>query len=70
MTHDPAHRDRNAVSPGDTNASRIQHEDGRGSGGTGNVPKAPRGESDGRDVPPADDRKGKRSPDSPWMGGG
>ena len=25
---------------------------------------------DGRDVPPASGKEGKRDPDSPWMGGG
>jgi hypothetical protein len=52
----------------ETNASRRQHDDGRGQP----APIVPeQGDTEGRDIPPTDEGRGRKErPDSPWMGGG
>jgi hypothetical protein len=58
------------LAPGDTNASRHPHNDGRGTRHRPDVANQGRDDAGGRDKPPEDERRRKRSPDSPWMGGG
>jgi hypothetical protein len=73
MADDPADPNRDAarpLAPGDTNASRHPHDDGRGTPAQPENANRGQGDASGRDVPPADDRRKKRNPDSPWMGGG
>jgi hypothetical protein len=72
MPDDPAnhHGDRRPLEPGETNASRHAHNDGRGARAQTHLVNDGKGEAAGRDEPPADAHRKKRSPDSPWMGGG
>jgi len=72
MPDDPANHPGNdrPLSPGDTNASRHAHNDGRGARAQSKVPNEGKGDAVGRDEPPADTQRKKRSPESPWMGGG
>ena len=75
MPDDPAYHAENettrSISPDDTNASRHQHNDGRGNQGrTPAASDAGSGDTAGRDTPPAGKPRTQRSPNSPWLGGG
>lgn len=73
MPHDPASHprdDRRPLEPGNTNASRHPHNDGRGTPHPPDTANRGQGDASGRDAPPGDDRRKKRNPESPWMGGG
>jgi hypothetical protein len=71
MGNEPAARPDSAeenLAHSDTNASRRQHDDGRGTP----APTVPaQGRPEGRDIPPTDGgRDDTEAPKSPWMGGG